>query len=282
MTLSTTTVSENPLKKHFRTPAIFLKLPSQGLFWPEGALELNETKEIPVFPMTTQDEVILKIPDGVLNGESTAAVIRSCCPNIKNPWAIPAVDLDAILIAIRIASYGNEMEFGSNCPNCNHENSYAADLNFLLTKIQLPDYSSTLKHDGLTFVFKPQDLKQLQSIGHITFEEEMILKTLADDSIDNDKKATIIKMHTKKMIDLNIEVLTNNTKSIQPDGEEPVYDSVMIADFYRNTGNNTIKVVQEKLQLFSNKEIFSLQVKCTNCDTSYKNNLDFNYTNFFV
>ncbi len=31
---------------------------------------------------------------------------------------MPSIDVDATLIAIRIASYGNQMDFTSQCPHC--------------------------------------------------------------------------------------------------------------------------------------------------------------------
>ena len=42
----------NPLQKYFRQPAIYVKLPSDGKFYPEGTLEMPVNKEIPIYPMT--------------------------------------------------------------------------------------------------------------------------------------------------------------------------------------------------------------------------------------
>jgi hypothetical protein len=114
--------TNNPLFKHFRQPAIYLKLPSQGRFYPDGSLQISVTGDIPIYPMTVKDELTLKTPDALMNGEGMAAVIRSCCPTILDPWQIPAVDLDAIFIAIRLASYGTGMDVNTSCPKCKEEN----------------------------------------------------------------------------------------------------------------------------------------------------------------
>ena len=105
----------NPLAKHFRQPAIYLKLPSQGKFYPPDGIELSITGELAVYPMTVKDELTLKTPDALMNGEGMADVIRSCCPGIKDPWTIPSVDLDVIFIAIRLASYGKGMDISATC-----------------------------------------------------------------------------------------------------------------------------------------------------------------------
>ena len=98
--------SQNPLKKYFRQPKIYLRLPSKGNFYPKGVLDFPESGEIPVYAMTARDELIIKTPDALINGESTVEVIKSCIPNIKDPWKMPNIDTDAILIAIRIAKIG--------------------------------------------------------------------------------------------------------------------------------------------------------------------------------
>mgnify|MGYP003705654645 CR=1 FL=1 len=110
--------TQNPLSKHFRQPSIYIKLPSKGRFWPENTLELPLNGEIPVYPMTVKDELTLRTPDALLNGTGMVDVIKSCCPNIKDPWAMPAVDVDPVFIAIRLASYGPTMELNTTCTNC--------------------------------------------------------------------------------------------------------------------------------------------------------------------
>ena len=102
---------QNPLAKHFRQPVIYLKLPSGGAYWPDGSIDLPLNNEIPVLAMSTKDEIVLKTPDALLNGQGVVNVIQSCCPNIKDAWKMPSVDVDATIIAIRIASYGNQMDF---------------------------------------------------------------------------------------------------------------------------------------------------------------------------
>ena len=104
---------QNPLFKHFRQPAIHIKLPSEGQYWPAGSVEIPQTGELPIYPLTTRDELTLRTPDALMNGSSVVDVMQSCCPSIKNAWDMPSVDVDAILIAIRIASYGHELEVGA-------------------------------------------------------------------------------------------------------------------------------------------------------------------------
>ena len=100
-------MSDNPLAQYFRTPAIHLDLPSKGEGYPDGVLEMPDSGEVPVMPMTAIDEITYKTPDALFNGSSVVDVIQSCIPSIKDAWQMPITDLTAVLTAIRIASFGH-------------------------------------------------------------------------------------------------------------------------------------------------------------------------------
>ena len=140
-------ISNNPLKQYFRQPAIYLRLPSQGQHYPMGAINMTVSGEIPIFPMTAIDEITYRTPDALFNGTAVVNVIQSCVPNIVDPWAIPSIDVDAILVAIRIASYGHNMEIETGCPGCKSTNTYGLDLRSVLDQLKSADYSAPLEQD---------------------------------------------------------------------------------------------------------------------------------------
>jgi len=70
----------NPLINYFRQAKIYLTLPSGGKYYKEGSLELTESGELPVMPMTAKDELALKTPDALLSGQATVDLIQSCIP----------------------------------------------------------------------------------------------------------------------------------------------------------------------------------------------------------
>ena len=139
-------MQNNPLRKYFRQPAIYIKLPSDGNFYEPGSIDMPPNRELPVFPMTAMDEITYRTADALFNGSAITNVIQSCVPNIINAWKLPSIDLDTILIGIRIASFGHEMEFESACPHCEHENSFGLDLRVVMDNIRKPNYSQSIKH----------------------------------------------------------------------------------------------------------------------------------------
>ena len=118
----------NPLTQYFRQPAIHIRLPSQGKFYPQGTLAMPPNGELPVLPMTSVDEITYRTPDALFNGSATVSVIQSCVPAIRDPWSMPSTDMDAVLVAIRIASYGHGMDISTTCPACEAEDDITVDL----------------------------------------------------------------------------------------------------------------------------------------------------------
>lgn len=273
----------NPLAKHFRQPSIYLKLPSGGQFYPEGVLEMNLTGEIPVYPMTIKDELLLKTPDALMNGASMSEMIRSCCPSIKDPWSIPLIDLDPILIAVRLASYGQGMDITSTCTHCSAENEHTIDLRNLLDSLPpAANIDNTAKHADLTFELKPQSFADLNKSSLIQFEQEKLLATVSNSELPNDEKQKLFDESFKKLTDLNVAALAACIKNIKLDTGEVVVDRNMIVEFLSNVDRASYDALYELVTKFVGiNAVPPVDVACTECQQPYKVNLEFNQSNFF-
>lgn len=275
----------NPLSKHFRQPGIYLKLPSKGRYWAEGALDLPVTGEVPVYPMTTKDEITLRTPDALLNGQGVVDVIQSCVPSIKNAWAMPNVESDAVLIAIRIASFGSEMQMSSKCPHCSTENDHAVDLTIVLDRVRFPNYDRILEMDGLKFKIRPQDYFTANKASLLAFEEQKIMENmLSDEDIDERAKINEFNKRLHSLTSLNLDLLVGFTEYIElPDGTK-VTDPEHIKEFYDNSNAKITRSLQSAIS-DSNKEaaLPPLQVQCEGeeCGKQYELNVEFDYARFF-
>jgi hypothetical protein len=69
----------NPLKQYFRRPAIYLRLPSGGTGYPPGVVDLPESGELPIYPMTAIDEITSKTPDALFSGTAIVELIKRHC-----------------------------------------------------------------------------------------------------------------------------------------------------------------------------------------------------------
>ena len=273
----------NPLAKHFRQPALYLKLPSGGTHWPEGSIDLPLNNEIAILPMSTKDEITLKTPDALLNGQGVVNVIESCCPSIKNAWMMPSIDVDSTIIAIRIASYGNQMDFGATCPHCNETNDYAIDLGVVLGNISSPVYTQKVKVTDLKIKLKPQAYFNVNKSNMIAFEEQQLLKTLSQLNDNPDEIKKVFDQQLAKIIDLNISILAGSTDYIElPDGTI-VSDAAFINEFYSNCDSKVIKSVQLSLSELSKQGgIKPIEVNCHSCEAEFTVAVEFDFASFFA
>lgn len=272
----------NPLANFFRQPSIYIKLPSDGRWWPTGSLEMPVNREIPVFSMTTKDEIILKTPDALLNGQGVVEVIQSCCPNIKDAWNMPSIDVDTVLIAIRMATYGNKMGFESKCSACNEENEHDVELSSLIGGIECPDYSETIPFKGLKIKLHPQPYFSMNRVNSVSFEEQRLANILAVSDVDPDVKSHKLAESMKRLVELNTESVTESTEYIEINGDQRVTDKVHIKEFYALADAAVVKSVQDKLSdISSQAKLRPIALQCNDCKAAYSAELTFDYANFF-
>lgn len=273
----------NPLSKHFRQPALYFKLPSNGRFWASDALDLPVTGEIPVYPMTTADEITLKTPDALMNGSGMVTVIQSCCPSIRNAWKMPSVDVDAILIAIRIASYGQAMEVSSTCPKCEESHDYDIELTSLIAQIKCPNFDSPVEYNGLKFKLKPQEYFAINTNSIITLEQQRIINTVNNSELSDKEQADIVAVSMKKLLDASTDLLVKSTEYIETEDGTRVAEPVFIKEFYNNAESRVTKLLEARLEEISKEGALPLiELTCTGCEHKYKTSLNFDYSRFFA
>lgn len=276
-------VSANPLAQYFRQPAIYMKLPSKGRFWPEGSLELPVTGEVPIYPLTAKDEVTLRTPDALMNGAGVVDVIHSCCPSIKDAWNMPSIDVDAVLIAIRIASYGNQMDVDTKCPHCGEENTHGFDLQTSLESIAPADYSKKLEINGLKIKFRPQRYFGVNRQNIIDFQEQRMLRALENTELEPEIRAKEINDSMSKLVDVALDNATDSAEYIEMGDGTIVSNPDHIREFFKMTEGSVVKAVQKHLtELNIEGGLKPQAAPCTHCGEEYPIILTFDYSNFFA
>ena len=236
----------NPLKKYFRQPKIYVTLPSQGRFYSAGAIDYPENGELPVLAMTARDELVMKTPDALLNGQATVDVIESCVPNIKDAWKLPSIDLDAILVAIRIATYGEQLEITSRVPNIGDERTYTVDLRRILNKLVTVEYEDTIKLNNMIVKIRPLTYREFSSTAIKTFEEQRIFKLVNDESIPDEQKLEMFNKSFKKLTGITIDTLKYCIDKIIIDDSE-VSNKNHINEFVDNADKDFFTYITEHL-----------------------------------
>ena len=274
-------MNTNPLKQYFRRPEIYLKLPSGGNFYPAGSIDLPDNQELPVYPMTAIDEITSKTPDALFNGTAVVDIIKSCVPNIKDPWSIPIIDLDPILVAIRAASNGTMLDIESQCPSCNEEGLYSINLIGLLSNLTAGNYNEAVQLNELTFKFTPFSYQKINNINMAQFEIEQEIRKLENITDDNARQ-TESSVVLKKLNNLSVELISESIDSITTP-TSIVSEKEYILDFLKNCDRKSFEQLRTTaVKLRESSQLKPLDVKCIHCSHDYQQKLTLNVSDFFA
>ena len=275
-------MSKNPLAQYFRQPAIYIRLPSQGQFYPPGGLVETANSEYPVLPMTTMDEITYRTPDALFNGSAVVSVIESCVPNIKDAWNMPSIDIDTVLTAIRIASYGHSMDISVRCPSCSTESDYAVDLRRALESIRGDGYESALEIGEMRLWFRPMTYQQLNANSMEQFEEQKIMQSLDGEEIAQEERLRRLSDVLKKITAMTTRALSTNIDRVEtPSGT--VSDVTHITEWLANCDRQVFNTVRDAiLDRKRQSELQPLHMTCGQCDHKYDQIYTLDMSNFFA
>lgn len=239
--------NNNPLKKYFRQPKIYISLPSQGKNYPNGSLEMTENGEFPVYAMTAKDEIMMKTPDALISGQATVEVIESCMPNIKNGWDVNMLDLDAVLLGIRIATFGEKMDIDITTPITKEEKTYSVDMQKMLTDIMSEKFDDTIYLDDMTIKIRPLSYKEFTQNSMKTFEEQRVFNLLNDDSMSEREKIELFNQAFKNLTEMTINSIESSIISIDIEGET-VTNHSFIKEFIDNAEKHVFKAITDHIE----------------------------------
>jgi hypothetical protein len=277
----------NPLTKYFRQPKLYIRLPSGGKFYAKGAIEMPENEEMAVFSMTAKDELIMKTPDALLNGQATVDVIQSCLPNIKDAWQMPSIDLDAALIAIRLATYGEKMTLTVKTPVTGEEKSMDVDLRMLLDQFSNLDYNSRVELADMVINLRPLTYREFTKGAIKTFEEQRIFNLVNDERVSDEDKLQAFTNSFTKLTQLTVDMISKGISNIEL-GDEVVTNRQHIEDFIKNADKSFFSAITKHLE--EEKKKFTLKPLIAHASSdeialgvpaTYEVPITFDQSNFF-
>ena len=283
------TENTSPLNKYFRQAAIHITLPSNGDY-PPHVVTPSATGEFPVMPMTAKDEIKFKTPDALMNGQGVVDVIQSCMPNIKDAWQIKSHDVDTILIAIRIATYGETMDLQFNVPTINEQVTHTINLPATLDQIKQEKIQNTITlKDGLIVETRPLTYRDMTQTSLQTFQQQKMYSSVQSSDISDEEKVKRFDESFKALTELNSKVLLKNiSKVTTPEGVE-VSDPAQIKEFVDNANATLITELQDELAVVRVQgSVKPLTLKGTEdqikrgAPATYQVPVTFDTANFFV
>lgn len=147
-------MSDNPLLAKIKLPGRILQLPSRGKLYTTELTGCPDG-EVHVRPMSALDEISMKNPDLLFSGKAISEVLPHCVPEIKEPENLFGKDVDALMLFLRIVTYGNffEIELRHDCKDAKNH-SYTIDLEKILARMKYLDPTTVEK---ITTLILPND-----------------------------------------------------------------------------------------------------------------------------
>ena len=277
-------MTNNPLHKYFRKPSIYIKLPTGGKFNPE--ISTSQLDEIGVLPMTAIDEITLKNPDALLNGEALISLVASCCPDIPNPRGMCNIDVEALFLAIQYATYGSELTHTHTCKSCEEQSDFNIDINVILNRFPDIEEVEPVEFDGLKIHLQPPTVEAITRLALIDLEQQRIVRsiqdTYGDEVMKEDELARRFYSSFRTIAEHNVELLANTINYIEtPDGDVTDYDA--ISEFLENIPTKVVNEINEKIKFLSKKpeDATTFEFSCPECEEKDKVVLEVNPVNFF-
>jgi hypothetical protein len=275
------------LQDFYRSPKLYVQIPSGGTFYNDDVIDWPETNELPILGMTPKDEMIIRNPDALLNGDAVLRLIKSCVPNIKKPEDIIAPDMELLLVAIRAASEKDKtISVDEKCPKCEHENSFSLDLSVAVQDFEpIGELSEFNLSNGLTIAVKPANYLYSVQTAKQMIEQANNLASIGKDEFDTeDQRLETIGNAFEKMAQYNYAVLVNSIRYIKiPDSDVVVNDYEEIVEFVDNVESKIGKEIDQAVSRINNGGINKIfKTECENCGNELEIPVDFDPVTFFL
>ena len=277
-------MNDNPLIKAYRKPAMYITLPSGGEYY-DPKPNLSVDGELAVYSMTARDEIITKSPDALFNGEATVSLIKSCCPDIADPNQIPVNDLLMIMIGIRQASYGKEIDIDIACEKCSEMNAMSVDANRLMSRHTPTEVQNKLKLENDFVVrLKPYTLSErtLMQIQQVK-QQKMIQGVMKSQDTSEEQQAKIFGKTFVELADLTVNLITNCVMSVRMPDDQVIDDKDMIREWLKSITKDDYESIRKVIEGLSDSGIDTkFKTTCQSCQHTWEADVDLDISNFFV
>lgn len=283
----------NPLQKFYRKSKFSITLPSRGKWYPKNSLN-SQDGSVSIYAMTAADETRFKTNEVLISHIATYDLIRSCVPEIIEPENMPTVDLDAVILSIRRASYGNDMNFTVPVPNTAMTQLIKLNIEQLINSIpnisDQWDETLTIQDDGVEIVIKlaPLPLRSLFSTTKQLFKQQHIAEKISKNESSNDEKIEEMDQQLKTLSSINVNVVAESIKSITC-GDYFTDKPNEIKQFINQIDLAYFQAIRKHLEEQKKKLTFA-KIQCSATEDQiaagapehWEAEIEFNLTNFFA
>lgn len=259
----TTVTNTNPLSSFFRKSKFKITIPSNGKWNNSNDITFGDNNTLDVFAMTATDDMKFRAGEANLSGQNTYELIKNCIPQIVRPAQISTVDIDAVILSIRCASYGPEFTVNAQIPNTTKIRKIDVNINDLLESLPTIDSWDPELHitsdDGqiLKVFVKPLILADIFKTSKTIMQSKNTMQKAAENDLLNDVNAANFESGVHKLNEVVINMICESISKIElneiteenPKNIKNLVQNLDVA--YFNAIRDHIDVQKNKFKLFT-------------------------------
>lgn len=269
---------KNPLLDDLsdKMPGVSILLPTQGQFYGPGVLAegVDAKEEIDVGTLTLMDEVRYRDPFLLASGRAVRDMIRRLCPVVVDPDRLLDVDVEAILLAARIASYGDIIEVEVSCSNpetidlldpdtneptgekkrvCDYKGHFEANLIDLMTNYapmeDMERFDHVLQPWGHKISFKPLSHSMALHVTKLVMQRQREIasfQNVDDDQalFDKDAMEAYVRAMTTTM-SMTLDMLADTIFKVTTKDGQVIDDQGMISEWLARLPKNRVDEIND-------------------------------------
>lgn len=284
----------NPLQTFFRKPKFSILLPSRGRWYPANSLKSTDGR-IEILSMTAADETKFKTNEMLMSAQATYDLIQSCAPAIQDPENMPIVDLDAVLLSIRRATYSDTLSFTAPVPGTSLTDQFDLSIEALVNGLEnvseIWDEELTIQEgeNQVTFQLVPLSLKSLFNTTRHIMKQQHRAETLINSASEPDEKLQEISQQLKTIANFTVNTLADSVRSISTLSGYQSQNPAEIRDLMSKLDLEYFRAIRSHLETQKKNAGFkpmtrtaTAAMQAAGAAETYQVEIAFNLNNFFA
>ena len=275
-----------PIKERSKpnTPGVYVTLPSKGR-WYTGELELSADSEVEVFALRAKDELRLKSPDALFNGEALISVLEGVVPGIPNIKEMPLADQNVIMCGAYLATYGNDYTLSITCPKCKSVKDYGVDLDKMLTQSKNYSTDNVVSTTAYKIYLKPAELTARNMIAMNQFQTQIMQAQIdaQPEATEIDKVKALTEIYDKTLAE-NFELIVRMVDyAVDKVNGEKIKDQDKLREIIDNMNKRSYdKLFDVSMKMNEAGIDPTMKVACTDCKNEFESTVNLDPTSFFA
>jgi len=258
-------------------PSVEIALPTMAAFYPKDKVLKKDADpaNISIGPLSMLEESAILDPMLLISGRAITRLINHIAVQVDNPQELCEVDVQAMLIACRMASYGNELVLEHVCPHCENTNTIQIDLSEHIQRFS-PYTTEELNEFNIE-----TSIGQIVSLKPISYEDAVNLtissiktnidaeefENISDKEMLSTKYIEAYKKQFEKVLSTNVDAMTSTIYYVTTKSGKKVTDRSKIQEWIATLPPVDINLITERVKKINEdiQERSKLELTCQSC-----------------